>query len=118
LGGRVKHVLVVEDEPSIRALIAATLTADDCKVESVSDGPSALSRIESWKPDLVLLDVGLPGMSGGEVLRRLRAKEATANTPVVLLTGLEPPEGVLPDAVVLKPFTPSSLRDSLASWLS
>jgi CheY-like chemotaxis protein len=114
----VKHVLVVEDEPSIRALITATLAMDDCEVESVSDGPAALNRVESWKPDLVLLDFGLPGMNGGEVLRRLRVQEATASTPVVLLTGLEPPAGVLPDAVVLKPFTPSSLLASLAGWLA
>jgi CheY-like chemotaxis protein len=67
---------------------------------------------------LILLDVGLPGMNGDEVLRRLRADARTATVPVVMLTGLEPPESSSPDGLVLKPFTPASLRASLTPWLS
>jgi CheY-like chemotaxis protein len=113
-----KRVLVVEDEPAIRALIAACLDGDACEVEAVADGAVALETLSAGKPDLILLDVGLPGMSGCEVLRRLRDDESTADIPVVLLTGLEPPEDAVPDAVLLKPFTPAGLRESVATWLS
>jgi len=52
------------------------------------------------------------------VLRRLRADTATAAIPIVLLTGREPPEDAAADAVLLKPFTPATLRRSLAGWLT
>ena len=112
-----KHVLVIEDEPVIRALIAASL-AGTCEIDSAADGLGGLDSVARSKPDLILLDVGLPGMNGGEVMRRLRADEATAGIPIVMMTGLEPPEGAQPDGVVLKPFTPKSLRESVAGWLS
>jgi CheY-like chemotaxis protein len=111
-----KHVLVVEDEPAIRALIAASLQGA-CEVDSVASGREAIDAVARNRPDLILLDVGLPGMSGDEVLRRLRADRTTAEIPVVILTGLEPPTGIRPDAVVLKPFTPVSLRKSVSNWL-
>jgi CheY-like chemotaxis protein len=114
----VKRVLVVEDEPAVRALILASLAGCGCEVEAVGDGASALEKLSGDRPDVVLLDIGLPGMNGGEVLRRLRAEKRTAKTPVVLVTGLEPPEGLKPDAVLHKPFTPALLRESLAAWLT
>ena len=111
-----KHVLVIEDEPVIRALIEASL-AGSCEIDSAVDGLQGLKSVARRRPDLILLDVGLPGMNGGEVLRRLRANEATATIPIVILTGLEPPEDIKPDGVVMKPFTPHSLRESVAGWL-
>lgn len=113
-----KRVLVVDDEQSVRSLVGLSLEGPDCKVEAFCDGRDALEALGGEYPDLILLDVGLPGMSGDEVLRRLRADKRTATIPVVLLTGLEPPEGSKPDGVVLKPFTPVSLRQSLETWLS
>src|SRR5687767_1231565 len=113
-----KRVLVVDDEPAVRALIAASLEDNDCEIEAVADGASALDSVRARRPNLILLDFGLPGMNGGEVLRRLRAEEATADTPVVLLTGIEPPEELMPDGVLRKPFTPSMLRECLSLWLS
>jgi CheY-like chemotaxis protein len=111
-----KHVLVIEDEPVIRALIEASL-AGRCEIDSAVDGLHGLESVARRRPDLILLDVGLPGMNGGEVLRRLRADEATATIPIVMLTGLEPPDGIQPDGVVTKPFTPNSLREAVAGWL-
>ncbi|HEY4686427.1 MAG TPA: response regulator [Dehalococcoidia bacterium] len=113
-----KRVLVVEDEPAIRALISASLQGSGCEVASVSDGRAALRALQEARPDLVLLDLGLPGLGGAEVLRRLRADTATAAIPIVLLTGREPPEDAAADAVLLKPFTPATLRRSLAGWLT
>ncbi len=113
-----QRVLVVDDEPSVRSLVSLSLEGQDCKVEAFCDGRDALEALAPEYPDLILLDVGLPGMSGDEVLRRLRADERTAAIPVVLLTGIEPPEGSDPDGVVLKPFTLASLRQSIEAWLS
>jgi two-component system, OmpR family, alkaline phosphatase synthesis response regulator PhoP len=113
-----KRVLVIDDEQSVRSLVALSLEGPDCKVDTFCDGRDALESLTAEQPDLILLDVGLPGMRGDEVLRRLRADQRTAAIPVLMLTGLEPPEGSEPDGVILKPFTPSSLRSCLEDWLS
>ena len=113
-----KRVLVIDDEATVRTLVALSIEGPDCKVEAFSDGRDALEALGGDYPDLILLDLGLPGMTGDEVLRRLRADRKTASIPVVLLTGREPPEEPVPDGVLLKPFTPASLRASIAGWLS
>jgi CheY-like chemotaxis protein len=113
-----KRVLVIDDEQSVRSLVALSLEGPDCKVDTFGDGRDALESLTAEQPDLILLDVGLPGMRGDEVLRRLRANQRTATIPVLMLTGLEPPDGAEPDGVILKPFTPQSLRRSLENWLS
>jgi CheY-like chemotaxis protein len=113
-----KRVVVIDDEPTVRKLVALSIESADCKVEGFADGRDALEALDENRPDLILLDVGLPGLSGGEILRRLRADRRTASIPVVMLTGLEPPEDPAPDGVVLKPFTPASLRASISGWLS
>jgi CheY-like chemotaxis protein len=112
-----KRVLVIDDEQSVRSLVALSIEGPDCRVDAFASGPDALEALGGDQPDLILLDVGLPGMSGGEVLRRLRNDARTAAVPVVMLTGLEPPEDAKPDGLVLKPFTPASLRSSLQTWL-
>jgi CheY-like chemotaxis protein len=115
---QMKRVLVIDDEPTVRSLVALSIQGPECKVDAFASGPDALESLGGYTPDLILLDVGLPGMPGDEVLRRLRADARTATVPVVLLTGREPPEDASPDGLVLKPFTPASLRASLSGWLS
>ena len=112
-----KRVLVIDDEQTVRSLVALSIEGPECKVDAFANGGDALEALSSDAPDLILLDVGLPGMTGDEVLRRLRADARTATVPVVMLTGLEPPEGSSPDGLILKPFTPASLRASLRDWL-
>jgi CheY-like chemotaxis protein len=114
----VKRILVVDDEPAVRALVVASLESGDWAVETVADGAGVFEALSVQRPDLILLDVGLPRLSGCEVLRRLRADETTASIPVVLMTGLEPPEDARPDGVLHKPFTPSLLIESISSFLS
>ncbi|MGW3290685.1 response regulator [Streptomyces sp. NPDC001002] len=79
-GGR---VLVVDDEPKIRMVVRGYLEADGFEVVEAADGAAGLRAITRDRPDLVVLDVMLPGLDGYEVLRRLRA---TDDTPVILLT--------------------------------
>src|SRR6185295_8768369 len=100
-----------------RALIVASLEASDVEVATADDGAGALLAALETPPDLVLLDVAMPGLSGLAVLDRLRAGATTATIPVVLLTGLEPPPDAAPDAVLRKPFTPALLRESVSPFL-
>jgi putative two-component system response regulator len=82
-------VLVVDDGESNRALVEAFLSDLDCKLRSAEDGPSALAAIVAEPPDLVLLDVQMPGMDGYEVCRRIKAMPRGRLLPVVMLTALD-----------------------------
>ena len=110
-----KKLVVVDDEPAICSLIAASLVGE-WAVAAVGDGRSAIATALAARPDLILLDVGLPGLSGPAVLERLRAEKALATVPIVYLTGLQPPAGPRPDGLLQKPFTPVTLRSALAGW--
>ena len=112
-----RRVLVVDDEPAVRALVAASLDGAGCEVETCEDAPTALQRALESPPQLILLDVALPGMNGADLLRRLRAEPATSAVPVVMLTGLEPPAGTHPDGILRKPFAPQAVRETVLEWL-
>ena len=81
-----KHVLVVEDDEALRTLIEYNLGKEDFTVTTARDGEEALLKVEETKPDLVILDWMLPNVSGIEVCRRLRAKQATQSLPIIMLT--------------------------------
>ena len=113
-----RTVLVVDDEAAIRLLVEASLGGAGCTVIGAGDGPSALRSARQRRPDLILLDLGLPGMPGSQVAQTLRSEAATADVPIVYLTGREPEEVGSVDGVILKPFTPATLRDQLGRWLA
>jgi phosphate regulon transcriptional regulator PhoB len=108
-------VLIVEDEPDIRNLVVHHLTRDGFRCRTADNGAEALARIRAAAPDLVVLDLMLPEMTGLEVCRRLRADPATAGVPIIMLTaktdevdrivGLE----MGADDYVAKPFSPKEL---------
>jgi two-component system phosphate regulon response regulator PhoB len=79
-------VLVCDDEPVLRMLVRATLDRGQYTVVEAGDGDEALAHTRRHRPDLILLDMMMPGRSGSEVLRELRADPATASTPVIMLT--------------------------------
>ncbi|MDX1567081.1 MAG: response regulator transcription factor [Longimicrobiales bacterium] len=109
------RILVVEDERDIAALIAYQLTKAGFRVETAHSGDEALRAVDRQVPDLVVLDRMLPGLSGDEVLRRLRRDEATGFVPVVMLTAKrekdERIEGLElgADDYLAKPFSPREL---------
>jgi len=78
------RVLVVDDEPEMRRALRAGLTYHDFDVQAVAGGPDALRQAADWRPDVVLLDLGLPGMDGFEVLRLLR--EAGDRSAVIVVS--------------------------------
>ncbi|MEV2253414.1 response regulator transcription factor [Streptomyces sp. NPDC050147] len=106
------RVLVVDDDPTVAEVVAGYLERDGYTVDRAEDGPGALERAGVFRPDLVVLDLMLPGMDGLEVCRRLRVK---GPVPVIMLTargdeddrilGLE----VGADDYVTKPFSPREL---------
>jgi len=79
-------ILVVDDSKSIRTVIEVCLTGIECEIRFASNGVSALAMIEADPPDLVLLDVNMPGMDGYEVCRRIRADSRLRLLPVVMIT--------------------------------
>src|ERR1700678_2640766 len=83
------RILVVDDIEANVRLLEAKLTAEYYDVISASDGPTALAMAASEKPDIVLLDVMMPGMDGFEVCRRLKEDPLTRHIPVVLITALD-----------------------------
>ena len=109
------QVLVVEDETDIRDLIALHLSREGFRCRTAGNGVDALAEVRSSHPDLLVLDLMLPGLGGLEVCRRLRAEPATASLPIIMLTakadevdrvvGLE----LGADDYVVKPFSPKEL---------
>ncbi|RZV55345.1 MAG: response regulator [Deltaproteobacteria bacterium] len=81
-------ILVADDDLEILALVARHLTALPAEVVEASDGEEALRLAQREKPDLVVLDVMMPGMSGWEVCRAIREDEALTGTGVIMLTGI------------------------------
>jgi len=82
-------ILIVDDEPSVRALIRDTLELEDHEVVEAVDGPSALEALSgSDLPDCVVLDIMMPGISGLDVLTELRQQPATKELPIILLTAM------------------------------
>ncbi len=86
---RVPVVLVVDDGEANRDLIEACLAGVDCQVRTAADGTSALKAIQASPPDLVLLDVQMPGMDGFEVCGRIKSSQASRLIPVVMITSLD-----------------------------
>jgi DNA-binding response OmpR family regulator len=113
-------VLVVDDEPMVREVVARYLERDGIRVHEVGSGDDALSWLRSNRPDLVVLDVMLPGADGLDVLRQIRAD---GDVPVILLTarthevdrvvGLE----LGADDYVVKPFSPRELAVRVRNML-
>jgi DNA-binding response OmpR family regulator len=87
--GRVRHVLVVEDEWSIRAMLAELLGHAGYAVIEAGDGREALRRLREQRPDLIVLDLMLPGMSGWEFLNQSREQRDRTHIPVVILSAIE-----------------------------
>ena len=116
-------ILVVDDEEHIRTMLAEMLTLEEYEVMQAEDGETALEIAEMEHPDLVLLDVWMPGMDGFEVLERMRRTEAMENTPCIFITAMDPSEGertamdLAADYYLTKPFELSILRAAVRSVL-
>jgi twitching motility two-component system response regulator PilG len=119
-----KRVLIVEDEESLLKLQTILLTSRGYDVTCVKDGADALAEIQRKLPDLVLLDVMLPGMDGFEVCRRIREDARCSHLPVVMLTARkgnsDKEQGMLfgATAYITKPFRSAQLLDVVQELLA
>ncbi|MFC4061860.1 response regulator transcription factor [Planomonospora corallina] len=117
-------ILVAEDDADIRDLIVFKLEQIGHTVVPVGDGRSALSKAHDQAPDIVLLDVMMPGMSGIDVCRELRKDQQTAELPIILLTARAQERDVSvglaagADDYIVKPFSPRVLADRVQSVLT
>ncbi len=84
------RLLLVDDDRGLRTLLRTTFEVFDIEVDEADSASVALKRVASHRPDVVVLDVHMPGMSGLELLRKLKTDEDTAGIGVVLLTGSTP----------------------------
>jgi DNA-binding response OmpR family regulator len=115
------HILVVDDDPTVLDVMSRYLVREGYDVEAVGDGPAAVDAARERRPDLVVLDLMLPGMDGLEVFRRLRL---LGPVPVVMLTALGEEEDrvsgldVGADDYVTKPFSPREVTARVRAVLN
>ena len=108
------RILVVEDHPTMRDAMRLVLEGEGFAIDEASDGDSALEMVRADPPDLVFLDLNIPGVSGTDVLRALKGDPATAAVSVIIVTatGEEGRERVIrlgADEYFTKPFSPLAL---------
>ncbi|MGE0550653.1 MAG: response regulator transcription factor [Kofleriaceae bacterium] len=117
------NILVVDDDPEIVVMLATRLSARGYKVSTASDGHGALAMAKSERPDLILLDVMMPGKSGWEVARALKQDPQTQGIKIVMVTaiGAQVNEITSPlygaDAHVDKPFEFNELERVIGSLI-
>ncbi len=117
-GGR--RILIADDEPDLRKMLTAYLEAEGFETAAAADGLQAVEQVRAVKPDLVVLDIGMPGIDGFEVLRRVRAE---SDVPVIMLTARsEEVDRVVgltvgADDYVTKPFSPRELSARIKAVL-
>jgi DNA-binding response OmpR family regulator len=119
-----QRVLIVDDDPEVVNLFSYALKRAGYQVERALSGEAALERARGTRPDLIILDIMMPGIDGYEVARRLRAEAATASTPIVMLTA----RALVPDQVaglqagatsyLIKPVMPSALLKTIRDLLT
>lgn len=112
------RIIAIEDSPVLQRLLAITMRDTDVDIEAHLDGSGGLEAALADPPDLIVLDLGLPDVSGWQVLERLRVESATIGTPVVITTGENrgsvADRAETLDAVTLeKPYTIAALRATI-----
>jgi CheY-like chemotaxis protein len=88
------RVLIADDNPQGVELLEAYLSSSDYEIETASDGEETLRKVKQWHPDLILLDIMMPKISGFEVCKRLRADPATHDMAVLMITALDQPSDI------------------------
>ncbi len=118
-----KTILVVDDREEIRDLIRMTLASDDHRIMFAENGEKAIESARMFNPDLILMDIIMPGMSGLEATRRIKIDKATRGSIIILLTARgqknDVEEGKLAgaDDYVVKPFSPLRLVQMIRRYL-
>ncbi len=112
-------ILAVDDELDVLLIVKTTLQSEGYEVETASDGTDALALAREVSPDLILLDMMMPGMSGLDVLRELKADDSICTIPVIMLTGLSEKDKIQKalvsgtDYYIVKPFDHQDLLSKI-----
>ena len=123
-GTRVARILVADDDVDIRELVEFKLSTLGHEVVAVGDGAAAIDACQAHRPDLAVLDVMMPGVSGLDAIRAIRADPALADLPVILLTARAQESDVETgfdsgaDDYITKPFSPRELASRVQALLS
>lgn len=119
-----KRILIVEDDKFLRELIAQKLVKEDYEISEAVDGEEGMKKIKEEKPDLVLLDLILPGIDGFEVLSQMKEDTALAPIPVIILSNLGQKEDVerglklgAVDYLIKAHFTPGEIIEKIKNVL-
>ena len=119
-----KKILIVEDEESLLKLESILLTTKGYLVHGATTGLAALEAVAKEAPDLILLDIMLPGMDGFEVCERLKTNPETKHIPIILLTAKKTPEDVSrgeevgADQYITKPFKSAMVMETIERLLA
>jgi two-component system phosphate regulon response regulator PhoB len=119
----VKKLLIADDQEGIRALVRMTLESDAYEIIEAADGNRALALAQEQHPDLILLDVMMPGQSGFDVCRALKGDPATAEITIVLLTARAQDSDFVEgqsagaDKYLTKPFSPVALLELVDQYM-
>lgn len=116
-------VLLIEDEKEVAELYRLKLGLDGYSVEIAENGEEGLRKALSEKPELIFLDIKMPGMDGFEVLKHLRASQITKDTPVVILSNFDEQEMIekgltlgANEYLIKSQFTPADLSAKAKTW--
>ena len=119
-----KAILIIEDDKFLRELFVRKLIKEGFKVSEAIDGEEGLKKIKEEKPDLVLLDLILPGIDGFEILSRLKEESILSTIPVIILSNLGQREEIekglklgAKDYLVKALFTPGEIIDKIKAYL-
>ena len=114
-----RSILIVDDQEEIRELLSDVLVLDGYSTQTAANGLEAIEQIAKWVPDLITLDLAMPGLDGHGVLKRLAGDPRTASIPVVVVSAysseLQPTPQIV--RVVPKPFEVSELMDLIRGVL-
>jgi two-component system, cell cycle response regulator DivK len=119
-----KRILVAEDEPDNRRIVVRVLTAEGYETLEAADGQAALALARREHPDLIVMDLAMPGMDGWEAARQLKADPETADIPIVALTAFalrgdeERAREAGCDDYLSKPCRPQTIREVVARFLA
>ena len=115
-----KTILIIEDDKFLRELIAQKLTKEGYKMSEAVDGEEGIKKVKSEQPDLVLLDLILPGIDGFEVLSKMKEDSSLVSIPVIILSNLGQKEDVekglklgAADYLIKAHFTPGEIIDKI-----
>ena len=119
-----KRIMIVDDEPDLITLVQVRLAASGYEVIAAHDGGEGLEKAQKEKPDLILLDVMMPGIDGFEVLRKLKNSPQTISIPVIMLTAkgdrqsLSKAKDLGATDYITKPFNSEALLDLIKRYLT